>query len=308
MSDMDISIVIPTKDGERYIDSALKAIFSQKTNYKFEVIIIDSGSKDKTLAIIKMYPVRLYQIKEETFNHGLTRNFGISKAQGKYVILMTQDAIPYDKYWMERLANNFKHDDSIAGVYSRQVSHKDSSVLTRIRVIRSFTSREQKMSRQIADIENYNKLLPQEKYDFCNFDNVSSCIKKAVWERFQFPKTEFGEDVEWAKCVLEAGYKIIYDPNSIVYHSHDYSIPAWYERNRINYNKLHIIFGLNGADKFYKLPIAAFLYAARDFYSLIKLCKDKKDIKPIFSNTCAVYFYSFIEAFGQYMGIKKSRY
>ena len=49
MKDIDISIVIPVKNGQRYLDEVLRAIFSQEINMQFFVIIIDSGSEDKTL-------------------------------------------------------------------------------------------------------------------------------------------------------------------------------------------------------------------------------------------------------------------
>jgi len=305
MSDIDISVVIPVKNGERYIESVLKAVFSQKSGSNFEVIIIDSGSKDKTLDIIKNYPISLYQVKEEDFNHGLTRNLGISKALGRYVILLTQDAIPCDKRWMERLVNNLERDGSIAGVYSRQVARKDSVIFTQFRVSRFFTSKRERGVSQIEDIETYNKLQPLEKYIFCNFDNVSSCIRKATWENFKFQKTEFGEDIEWSKRVLEAGYKIVYEPDSAVCHSHDYSVRSWYQRNIINYKRLHAIFGVNGMDNFYKLLARFFIYAAGDFKSLGRFYVDIKDMKAILLVAPLIPMYSFAGALGQYMGINK---
>ncbi len=309
MSDIDISVVIPVKNGERYLDSALRAVFSQKTDLKFEVIIIDSGSGDATPDIIKNYPAcRLYRIKEEDFNHGLTRNFGISMAMGRYVILMTQDAVPCDNRWMEKLVNNLEHDSRVAGVYSRQIPHKDASVFAQIRTNRFLTSQREKRISRIDNIECYNKLPPLEKHSFCNFDNVSSCIRKSIWENFKFFRAEFGEDIEWAKRVLEASYKIIYEPDSMVYHSHDYSIAGWYKRNRINYNKLHAIFGLNVADTAYKLLPAFFIYAILDFYGLAKFYKDKKEIKTIISSMPLIPLYSFAAVLGQYMGIRGSKH
>ncbi len=59
----DISIIILTKNGERYIDEVLSSLFKQQSKYAFEVIVIDSGSKDNTLSIIKKYPIKLYEIK-----------------------------------------------------------------------------------------------------------------------------------------------------------------------------------------------------------------------------------------------------
>jgi rhamnosyltransferase len=307
MSDIDISVVIPVKNGEKYLDSMLKSVFSQDVNFKFEVIIVDSGSKDKTLDTIKKYPVILYQIKEEDFNHGLTRNFGISKASGRYVILMTQDTIPCDKHWMEKLINNLECDYRVAGTYSRQVPHEDAAAFSRLKTSMFFTSQREKRVSYIDNMRDYERLSPAERHRFCNFDNVSSCIRKSVWENFRFPSAEFGEDLEWAKRILEAGYKIIYEPDSAVYHSHDYSIAGWYKRNRINHNKLHSILGLNDMDAAYKLLPFFFIYAIKNFYGLAKFYKDKGDIKAVFSNICLIPLYSFSAALGQYIGIKESK-
>lgn len=305
MSDIDVSVVIPVKNGERYLSPALKAVFSQKTDFRFEVIIVDSGSKDDTLDIVKNYPAyRVFKIKKEDFNHGLTRNFGISKAIGRYVILMTQDAVPCDNHWMERLVNNLEHDGRAAGVYSRQVPHENSPLFTQIRTNRFFASQEGKRISYINDMEGYNRLSPEKKRFLCNFDNVSSCIRKAVWENFRFPDTEFGEDIEWAKSVLEAGYKIVYEPDSRVYHSHNYSVAGWYRRNFIDYNKLRSIFNLKETNTAYKLLLSFFIHSARYFYDLAGRRKCKKSLKEVLLCALMIPFYSFAGALGQYMSAR----
>lgn len=305
MDNIDISIVIPVKNGQRYLDSVLKAIFSQQINARFEAIIVDSGSTDMTLDIVRRYPVRLYQILKKEFNHGLTRNLGISKSQGKYTILLTQDAVPYNNHWMQSLVDNLERDERIAGAYSRQMPNSDSHVITQIRVSRFFTAHNKRRDSQIHKTEDYDKLSPQEKHRFCNFDNVSSCIRKSVWEKIPFPKTDFAEDLEWSKRVLEAGYKIAYEPDSIVYHSHDFSVFDWYKRNRINYNKLYLLFGINTINNLYKFLIVFFVYTFRDLYFLFK---DKRRLKLILSSIHLIPFYSFFGLLGQYKGIKNSRH
>jgi rhamnosyltransferase len=307
MSDVDISVVIPVKNGEKYLDSTLRAVFSQKTDFRFEVIVVDSCSGDATLGVIKNYPAcRLYQIKEEDFNHGLTRNFGVSQAMGRYIILMTQDAIPCGRRWMGKLVDDIDRDGRVAGVYSRQIPHENASILAKIRTNNFFTSRREKITSYIDDMAGYSRLSARERYQFCSFDNVSSCIRKAVWENFKFSEVEFGEDIEWAKRVLEAGYKIVYEPDSAVYHSHEYSIADWYRRNCINYKTLRSVFGLKGIDAVYKLLPFLFICAIKDFYNLRRFYKDTKDISAVLSGIFLIPVYSFFGALGQYDGIRKA--
>ena len=76
---MDVSIVIPTKNGGHLFEKVLDAVFKQKTEYEYEVICVDSGSKDGTLDVIRKYPCRLFQIEPSEFGHGKTRNYGLPK-------------------------------------------------------------------------------------------------------------------------------------------------------------------------------------------------------------------------------------
>jgi len=89
-----ISIIIPVKNGISTIEACLSEIFKQTLISDTEVIIIDSGSTDSTLEIVKKYPIILHQIPPEEFGHGKTRNLGVSIAKGEFVVMTVQDARP----------------------------------------------------------------------------------------------------------------------------------------------------------------------------------------------------------------------
>jgi rhamnosyltransferase len=303
MKNIDISIVIPVKNGQRYLDEVLRSIFSQEINMQFEVIIIDSASADKTIEIVNRYPVQLYQINAEDFNHGLTRNFGISKAKGKYVILLSQDAIPADNHWLKALADNFIQDEEVVGVYSRQIPHQDANIITKIRVSKFLTFETDKRLSKIDKIKDFKSLSFKEKHQLCSFDNVASCIRRTAWEKIPFTQADFGEDLIWAKQVLEAGYKIIYEPKSVVCHAHNLSIISWYNRNRINSLRLSILFGTANVNSIFKVLLYGIFYILKDIRLLFK---NKFKLKHILLNVPLVPFYAFSGILGQYKGFQES--
>ncbi|MGL6337900.1 MAG: glycosyltransferase family 2 protein, partial [Waterburya sp.] len=97
------SVVIPVKNGDEFLDEVLQQVLSQKTDFAYEVIVIDSGSTDRSLEIIKNYDVNLIQIDAKKFNHGLTRNLGVQKSSGEFIAFVTQDATPVNDQWLQNL-------------------------------------------------------------------------------------------------------------------------------------------------------------------------------------------------------------
>ena len=219
---IDISIIIPTKNAGDEFDNCLSSISTQKTKYKYEVIVIDSGSTDNTLKFIAKYPIWLIKIEPEEFGHGKTRNFGARLAKGNYLVYMTQDAIPANENWLDSLAKNMEQDKEIAGVYSRNLPKLGCSPSEARYIAKAWGDK-----REIKEITEYKR--HYKKIVF--FSNISSCIRKDVWEKFPFSENLImAEDQDWSKRVLGAGYKIIYEPKSVVYHSHTYSLKQLFKR------------------------------------------------------------------------------
>lgn len=302
MDAASVSVVIPVRNGERYLAKVLEAVFAQKTQGPFEVVVVDSGSTDGTLDIAGRFPVRLLRIAGSDFNHGITRNYAIARTTGSFVALLTADAVPVGNDWLEKLVRHLREDSSVAGVYSRQRPQPEASCLVQARVERFFTA---DTLRRVSSMDSpyyFQGLSPLEKHRFCNFDNVSSCIRKEVWQKIPFVKTDFGEDLEWSLAALREGYKIVYEPESVVYHSHDFSALEWYRRNRITFRLRARLFGKERMS-------AAGMLALFIGYTIRDLCSCcRRDTNP-FSWLVYVFLvplYSFCQALGQYAGTKSS--
>ena len=87
----DISIIVPIYNAEKYIEKCIDSILNQ-TKKELEIILINDGSTDNTESIIKTYKDKRIKYFKNT-NHGIgyTRNFGIDKSTGKYIMFLDSD-------------------------------------------------------------------------------------------------------------------------------------------------------------------------------------------------------------------------
>lgn len=216
------SIIIPTKNAQEKIDSVLKAIFKSRVDFVYEVIIIDSGSTDKTKETILNYPINLIEIPAYSFSHGGARNLGAQRARGEILIFLSQDAVPKDEYWLSNLIRDF-NDKCVAAVFGRQIPNEDS--LPQEVFFLNYTYPDFKM---VKDSVNPDDCTLKDIF----FSNVNSAIRKSDWEKNRFNENLImSEDQDWAKRILMRGRKIVYEPKAAVYHCHHYTIKEIIKRN-----------------------------------------------------------------------------
>lgn len=209
---IDISIIIPAKNEGGNIGKCLDAVAAQECPYVFEVIVIDSGSQDDTVAIVEENKnTRLVRIRPDEFGHGKTRNLGARLAKGNFLVFLNADAVPQDRYWLSSLIGEFARDEKIAGVYSRHVPQNGCDLYMARDLEKSMPAK--RMEKGRAD-----------RHDYFLFSTVSAAIRKDIWSAYPFlDEILIAEDQNWAVRVLQAGYKLVYTPASIVQHSHNYS-------------------------------------------------------------------------------------
>ena len=232
-----VSVVIPTLNAGPEFEELLKKISAQEGDFDREVLVVDSGSTDGTVELARRYGAVVHRISKREFNHGATRNLGISLTRSEYVILTVQDAVPLDGQWMAAMVENLERDERVAGVYGRQIPRKEAGALTRVLVSSLATASLERREQFAGGPEQYRKMPPRKRRRLAAFDNVSSCLRRSVWEELPFEKTNFGEDLRWGKKAVEAGYKVVYEPRSAVFHSHErgamYDLKRYYVDQRI---------------------------------------------------------------------------
>src|SRR3989344_7911512 len=124
-----ISIVIPTLNEEATIDSCLKSIFSQKYKGKFEVIVVDDESSDKTLEIVKKYPVIV--LKNGNKSAEIGKMIGLKKSTGKYFLFLDADIDLPCTNWFEQMIFPLEEDNEIIGSFTGYVSYQDDPPLSK---------------------------------------------------------------------------------------------------------------------------------------------------------------------------------
>ena len=127
MKNYRLSLIIPTLNAEKDICPLIDSLKKQ-TIVPDEIIIVDSESEDATVETVRKYPeVRLIRIKRKEFDHGRTRDMALRKSGGDYVIFMTQDALPKNRYMIEKLLEPFFRDGKVALSTGRQLPKYDAT-------------------------------------------------------------------------------------------------------------------------------------------------------------------------------------
>lgn len=240
---MDVTIVIPTKNAGEFFDEVLSAIERQKTSYSFEIICVDSGSKDNTVSIIKKHTAKLYQIQPNEFGHGKTRNYGASKGTGKFIVFITQDALPASENWLQNIVSVVDNNEECAGAFGVHYAYNGCNILDK-RDLKNhflrFGDKDIYFSLNSENITLYENDMGYRAYmDFYSDNN--SCMRRSVWNKIPYDDVNFAEDQIWAAKILGLGYQKGYCPSAPVYHSHDYPLSTYFCRYYDEFKSLYKI-------------------------------------------------------------------
>jgi glycosyltransferase involved in cell wall biosynthesis len=200
-----IGVVIRTLNESALIGRCLEMLHEQRGGFELDVLVVDSGSTDATRDIARDHGARVVEIAPTQFDYSKALNLGIEEVNGELVVILSAHAIPVDVHMLANLVAPFDAD-SVAGVAARQVPWPDAPWQEVHRLRRQFGT-----TRREYALPDSEDIL---------FSNACSCIRRSVWvaEPFTLPAAE---DLEWAQRVVTRGWKVVYEPDATVYHSHD---------------------------------------------------------------------------------------
>ncbi len=222
-----MSVVIPVKDGERYLAELLDALAREGVD---DVLVIDSGSRDRSLQIARAAGVELLEIDPAEFGHGRTRNLGAEVTSGELICFLTQDATPVPG-WAAAYREAFALQERVGAAYGPHLPRPDTSPMIARELTEFFAGFEAHPpdgDRGSSALENgasgdsVHVPVYQRQGGPTFLSNVNACYARACWEEIRFREIAYSEDQAFGADMLEAGWIKVYQPSAAVLHAHDY--------------------------------------------------------------------------------------
>ena len=200
-----ISVLMRSHNDILYIRRTVEALLAQRVDESVEIISCDDHSSDGTAEYLAGVPqLRCIEPPEGRYVPGKTLNHMVRAARGEYIVFNNADAIPQHKEYLKNLVAPLK-DKSVNCVFSNQIARKDAFAVVRKDYERAFGDG--------AISRHWNKF----------FSLVSSGFRKEELIEHPFDETfQYSEDSQW---VNRREVKIVYMPDAVVEHSHNYTLP-----------------------------------------------------------------------------------
>ena len=210
-----VSVVMRSFNEAWAISESICAVFEQEFVGEIELIIIDSGSSDQSIEIIKQDGrARLIEIPLGTYVPGPVLNLGAKEASHDYIVFLNADAKPQNPQWLNALLKPCLEDPKFGVAFSRQVPRPTCKAVYAHDYDRCFGTE-------------------RESINWDHFFSMVSCVThRSVLEAFPIREDlQYAEDDEWTRRLIEEGYKVHYAIDSIAIHSHNYTIRESYKRS-----------------------------------------------------------------------------
>jgi hypothetical protein len=196
-------------------------VFASQINFEYEVFVVDNASKDDSVEVLKKaYPQVSVISAKKNFGFAGGNNIALRQAQGKYVLLLNSDS----EVQSNTLETSVKYmeEHPQVGAMSCKVLLPDGSLDKACR--RKFPNPWNSFLRLFG-------LRKFSNYNFSNNENLETevdavagafmLVRKEVIDKIGLLDEEFfmyGEDLDWCWRIKEAGYKIMYVPETFITH------------------------------------------------------------------------------------------
>ena len=283
MMDLVCSIVVRAYNEEAHIGRLFSG-FNQQSISNFEVILVDSGSTDATVGIVRgdswNFQVQVLSIQPEEFSFGRSLNLGIKQALSETIVIASAHVYPVYPDWIEKLISPFSEPE-VGLVYGKQ----RGGTTTRF-------PEHQIFARWYPDQSKIQISNP-----FCN--NANAAIRKDLWKEHNYDETLSGlEDLEWANWAVNQGHQVAYVAEAEIVHLHEDTPKGVYNRYRREAMAFKRIFPQEqfGFLDFVKLYFSNLISDARIA---------KKDARLV-NEIATILWFRLMQFWGTYRGYKQS--
>jgi GT2 family glycosyltransferase len=201
-----------------------------------ELIVADTSSTDGSAELARSFGATVVPV--ERFSHGRTRNLLMERSRGAHVAFLTQDALPADERWLERLLLGFDLADDVALVYGPSRAVPGAPIPVTRELDAWFASLAPGGEPRIDRTRD-----PQGPGAETFFTSANAAVSRAAWSEVPFPDVSYAEDQALARDMLRAGYAKAFIPDAAVIHSHDYAALAQFRRAFDEWRALHEVHG-----------------------------------------------------------------
>lgn len=219
---MSVALIIPTRNAGAHLERLLPAL-ARQTLQPDEFLVVDSSSRDDSVARLRDAGALVEVIEPSQFNHGGTRRWASQQVAADVLIYLTQDAIPATPDTFARIVGALHGEPDIGVAYGRQLPHADAGLLGA--QARRFNYPPVSRTKRLADAGELGI-----KTCFSS-DSFSVYRRDALEAVGGFPEDVIGsEDAYVAARMLLAGYAVRYAADAEVHHSHDYRLLEEFRR------------------------------------------------------------------------------
>ena len=204
LSQVQISIIIPTFNGAGRIGYCLEALAKQIEGRDAEILVVDDGSTDNIAEVVESYS-RVRLIRQTNSGPASARNHGVLEARGAIILFTDDDCVPMPN-WLDAMLEPFS-DPEVVGAKG------------------TYRTRQKSLTARFVQIEyedRYRLMLGLENIDF--IDTYSAAFRRDRFLEMSGYDVSFpvacAEDVELSYRMSARGWKMKFVPAAIVYHTH----------------------------------------------------------------------------------------